>query len=94
MIEKKSKQPHETLDYDFNALRPLGNDDTITGVTASYSGPDRLLFIERALVMDEVTPKVWLSGGTDGATYKVTILATTAAGRVIEGEFLLYVKDR
>lgn len=92
MSTKKTKQPHELLDFDFNGSRPLGNDDTISNVTATYTGPDQALVIEN-ISWDDIRGKVWLSGGTSGKKYKVTALIQTVAGRTLESEFMLYVKD-
>lgn len=37
--------------------------------------------------------KVWLSGGRDGIKYKVTVVATTTAGRVKEHDFKIRCKE-
>jgi hypothetical protein len=86
------KQPREVLDYDLNAARSLGEEDVIDNVAVSYEGPDQSLVVEH-ISWDDTTAKVWLSGGTDGAKYKVTGLINSAGGREIEGEFILPVKD-
>jgi hypothetical protein len=88
----KAKQPHELLDFDFNATRPLGADDVIESASATFTGMNQNLVIENVSFTD-TTAKVWLSGGTDGAIYKITVLIKTFAGRTIEGEFILNVKD-
>lgn len=92
MAEKKSKQPSETLDFDFVADKRLTDDDSIVNVTASYTGPDTSLVIER-ITWNATVAKVWLKGGTDGCTYKVTAHIVTANGREIESEFMLQVRD-
>jgi hypothetical protein len=92
-MERKTKQPREVLDFDFNGDRALGSIDTISNVTVSCEGPDQSLVVEN-VSWDDTVGKVWLSGGTDGATYKVTGLVFTAAGREIEDEFLLTVKAK
>lgn len=90
--ERKTKQPSEVDDFDIICTRRLGDGDTIAGVTATYTGPDNTLIIDRCSWTD-VVAKVWLAGGTNGKTYKVTALITTALGRVLEGDFNVLVKD-
>jgi len=36
---------------------------------------------------------VWLSGGTDGQRYKVTVTVDTMGGRRDQSEFIVRVKD-
>jgi hypothetical protein len=91
-MERKTKQPREVDDFDIICTRRLGAGDVITGVTATYAGPDLALAIERCEWTDTVA-KVWLSGGTDKKNYKITLLITTAKGRTIESDFILIVKD-
>lgn len=93
MSEKKTKQPREVEDFDVICDRQLADDDSITSATASYTGPDGALSIERVTWTDTVA-KVWCAGGTDMVTYKVTIIIQTVNGRTIEADFYLYVKDR
>lgn len=91
-MERKTKQPREEEDFDIICTRRLGAGDSITGVTATYTGPDLALVIERVEWSDTVA-KVWVSGGTDKKNYKITALITTALGRTLEGDFILIVKD-
>lgn len=88
----KRKQPREIEDFDIICAKRMSDDDTITSVTASYSGPDQSLVIERCTWTDTVA-KIWTSGGTDMVTYKITALIHTANGRLIEVDFHLEVRD-
>lgn len=36
---------------------------------------------------------LWVSGGTNGATYKITVTASTLSGRVLQDEVTLKIKD-
>jgi hypothetical protein len=92
MAEKKFKQPSEVLDFDIIADKRLTDDDSIVSAGATFSGPDSNLVIMRVTWSGTVA-KVWLSGGTDGCTYKVTVEILTANGRQIESEFYVQVKD-
>jgi hypothetical protein len=91
-MERKTKQPREIQDFDIICTRRLTAGDIITGVTATYSGPDLALVIERCEWSD-TTAKVWVSGGSDKKSYKITLLITTAQGRTLEVDFMLTVKD-
>ena len=92
-IEKKTKQPHEVLDFDFEAMRRMDDDDVITDASASVTGDDAALLLE-AVTWTDTRVKVWLAAGNDLKNYKITVLITTFGGRVFEGEFVLFVKER
>jgi len=90
-LETRFKQSADVLDFPVRFEKFLTEDDTITTIEAS-------LDIEGELVIDAVqnaspTVIVWLSGGLDGRSYKVTIKVGTSAGRVKETEFRLRIKD-
>ena len=100
------KQPSEVMDYDIDfseylpegdELASAGNPPTPTGCDAFVSSATETsstLVIDNVYVIDSgKTLKVWVSGGTNGVTYKVTLRATTAGGRVKEVEFKVKVKD-
>jgi hypothetical protein len=95
------KQPAETLDYDIDYSKFLTDGDTLlaTGnppvpnpldVTVSPAG----LSVGPTFVINSGTYiKQWVSGGTAGVRYKITVTATSNAGRVIQHEFVVRVKD-
>lgn len=94
------KQPAEVLDYDidFSEFLPEGDALSFAGdppvptpldVVVSPSG----LTLGPTFVVGGKIIKQWLSGGTDGTTYKVTVTATSNAGRVKQIEFSVRVKD-
>jgi len=84
------KQPAETLDYDLDYAEWLVPGDRVVGANV-LSEPVGLeldsTFIDSPIV------KLWLSGGTHGTTYKLTITTTTDGGRIKQDEFKLKVKD-
>lgn len=86
------KQPHEVLDYDFDYSEWLPTADTIisTAVTADAGITLGSTIIEPS---EKKVVKQWVSGGSDGVTYKVQITATTAGGRVKEIEFKIRVRE-
>jgi hypothetical protein len=94
------KQPAETLDYDIDFGEYLNDGDTLASsgsppvpmplsVAVTPSG----LTLGPTFVVGSNKIKQWISGGTDGAKYKVTLTATTSAGRVKQVEFVVRVKD-
>lgn len=91
MLETKYKQSADQLDYDvdFSAWLPEG--DTITTAVASVIIEDELII--QSVQVSDLVVKVWLSGGINGSTYKVTVAASTEGGRIKETEFNLRVKD-
>lgn len=92
-MEIKTKQPGEVDDFDVDFTRRLGSDDTVLSMQAFVVDGDEFLFIEKTSVIEGVRGKVWLSGGTNKTTYKITGYGVTQNGRVIEFDFLMYVRD-
>lgn len=91
MLGIKPKQPSEVLDYDVDFSRWLPDTDTILGVVTELS-VDGELVIDSVQIASPVV-KVWVSGGVDRKTYKVTIKVATEEGRVKEEEFKVRVRD-
>lgn len=101
ILGKFKKQPAEVLDYDVDFTEYLADGDTLLSsgnppipspynITVDGTG----LVVESAFVINNgKTIKVWLTGGTNGVKYKITITATTNAGRVKQVEFVIQVKD-
>lgn len=90
VLGKFEKQPADVLDYDFDYSDWLDDrSDTI----ATYN-----VVAETGLTVGLVTAisgvvKVFLSGGTDGQTYKVTCTVTTTGGRTKQAEISVKVKE-
>ena len=99
ILGKYIKQPAETLDYDIDFSDFLTDGDTLS-VSGNPPAPNPLnvtvspvgLTLGPTFAIGS-TIKQWLSGGTDGIKYKVTITASTNAGRVKQVEFVVNVKD-
>lgn len=91
------KQPWEEKDYDIEFspwLNPM--EDTLDEIEVSITCEDDPNDTFLQLVKKEMTItrcKLWLKGGTDGYTYKVTIQAYTVGGRKDESELILVIKD-
>lgn len=85
------KQPADQLDYDLDFSQWLTDDDTLVGVTATSNVPEEII-IESVSIEGQAI-KVWVSGGENGQTYKVTVTVTTTLGRIKELDFKIRVKD-
>lgn len=95
------KQPAEALDYDVDFTEFLSDGDTLVSVGNPpvpspldvVVSPSGLTLGPTVVTNNGKTIKQWLSGGTNGARYKITLTATSNAGRVKQVEFVVRVKD-
>ena len=85
------KQPSEVLDYDLDYREWLTSGDNVQSATVAVTPTG--LTVDSTFINDPRV-KIWLSAGTAGSTYKVTVTMTTADGRVREDEFKLKVKEQ
>lgn len=85
-----TKQPVEVKDYDLDYSEWLVAADTVEAaeVTVEPAG----LTVASVFTQDKKI-KVYLSAGTNGTVYKLTVTMTTADGRVKQDEFKVKVKD-
>jgi len=93
ILGKFEKQPADTQDFDVDYR------DWLAGMTDTAPGPDGVVVeadvgitIIASTLVDGIV-KVWLSGGEDGATYKITTTVTTTDGRTKQAEFRVKVKE-
>jgi hypothetical protein len=97
ILDKKEKQPIEVKDYPIDYSDWLGEvADTIVNAEAAIvctSNAEDVALVASNLVISTMGVSVWLSGGTAGEKYKVSVNVTTAAGRVDQSEFIVKVKD-
>lgn len=97
ILKKYTKQPNEVKDYDIDYLpwlTPIG--DTLDDVTATVENVDDPLdttFVVDSTAITESTLKIWVSGGTAGNAYKVTLVVNSTGGRIDESELIFIVKD-
>jgi hypothetical protein len=89
MLGTFTQQPADRLDYDIDYRDWLtGTDELVAAeVVCVPEGPTVLRVVNPTFV------KVWVSGATDKTTYKFTVTATTADGRIRQDEFKLKTKD-
>jgi hypothetical protein len=85
-----TKQPIEKFSYTVNYVDALTIGDNIQTATAvvDISG----LTITNVGVYD-TRVKFWVEDGTSGSTYKVTVTAYTADGRVFQDEIIFKIKE-
>lgn len=100
IIGKFQKQPAETLDYDIDFTEFFADGDTIvTAGDPPIPSPLNVvvdvpgLTLGPTFVINGTIVKQWLSGGTNGAKYKITVTVTSNAGRIKQVEFVVKVKD-
>jgi hypothetical protein len=88
------KQPAEVLDFDvdFSSFLSAAGGDTLLSAVSVVDAATITIASTAVNVVTGVV-KVWLSGGTDGTSYKVTVTATTTGGRVKQHEFRVRVRD-
>lgn len=92
LIGRQVKQSGETLDYDvsFEDWFENRSDAPASHTVVAEDG----ITVEDSSLTGEIV-RVVLSGGTDGETYKITVLLTTNAAtpRVKEADFTVRIKD-
>ncbi len=85
-----TKQPVEVKDYDIDYSEWLTAGDNVQSATVAVA-PTGLTVT--SVFVNDPRVKIWLSGGTDGTQYKLTVTMTTADGRIKQDEFKVRVKD-
>lgn len=94
------KQPDEVKDYDINYkpwLNSTDDEDTLREVTVKsiecLDDPEDTS-LECDLVLHTIyESKFWMSGGTSGYVYKLSVYARTEKGRIDESELIFAIED-
>lgn len=84
------KDPSATLDYTIDWTAWLAG-DTITG-TPVWTVPAGLTKADESHTT--TTSTVWISGGTIGSTYTLSVRVTTTGGRTDDRSIALVIADR
>jgi hypothetical protein len=97
ILAKYEKQPAEVKDYDIDYsdwLIPA--EDTIDSITTAVTSETEVVpTLEVDYTQNTITvAKLWISGGTVGTQYKITVLMTSEGGRIDESELIFRIKDR
>ncbi len=87
MITVHRKAPAEVIDYDAEWV--LDADEDILTSTWAVTGTG--LTIDSS-TFAAASVKIWLSGGTLGASYTVTNTITTSLGRTMQDSFLMVIR--
>ena len=90
ILGKFTKQPADVLDYDFDYSDWL--DDRVDTIATQTVTADTGVTVGTVSNASGVV-KAFVSGGTDGVTYKVTCTMTSAGGRVKQAEIEIKVKE-
>ena len=90
-IDRFYKQPSELLDYDIVMSDFLPASDNILSVAKTATAG--ITLGTTAINTTTKTVKQWISGGTTGNSYKVTVTITTNEGRIKEVDFYINVKE-
>ncbi len=85
-----TKQPAERFSYSINYVDALTVGDNVE--SASVVVVPAGLIIDNLGIYDPRV-KIWVSGGTAGVNYKVTIDTHTADGRVFQDELTFKIKE-
>ena len=100
ILETYEQQPAERLDYDvYYRNSPDGKedlldagdylDDTKTTIEVTPAG----LTVTQITLRASDRVKLWVSGGTSGTKYKVTLTVTTDLGRIKQDEVLFKIRE-
>jgi hypothetical protein len=100
ILGKFTKQPAEREAYAIEYEDDLADGDTIIDdplptvvITVLGSRVDSAPLTLDAVDVTGTRVTWWLSSGTDGLSYKVTVTASTASGRILQDEVILKIKD-
>lgn len=98
MLGSVTKQPSETELYSIDYSNDLDSVNTFvilgTAVVDLEGSVEGLPTIDTALVdSTNQQAKLFVSGGTAGSIYKITVRIQTDTGRILEDDFKLKIKD-
>ena len=88
----KTKQPGERRSYTINYDDAMTDDDTVLTAVLKTAPPVELTVNQITVISPRV--RFFVSGGTDGVSYKLTFVVTTNDGVVFEDEVTIKVKEQ
>lgn len=96
IIGKVFKQPVEVQDYDIDFTEWLASVVDVapgpaTNNNLSIVAPAGITLMSYTLIAGVV--KLWVSGGTDGVSYKIVVTLTSVGGRIKQVELQIKIKD-
>jgi high-affinity K+ transport system ATPase subunit B len=92
ILGKFTKQSVDVCDYDIETDDWLTDGDFVLTATSTVS-PSGLTLQSTTVIEAGKVVKVWVSGGTNGVSYKIDVTMTTDDGRVKQSEFFVKIKD-
>ena len=94
ILAKFEKQPADVQDFDIDFSEWLADrNDSAPGPAGFAVEVEPVGLTILAQTLTDGVVKVWTSGGTDGATYKITATVTTTWHRVKQAEIKVKVKE-
>lgn len=97
ILKTFQKQPSEVKDYDIDFspwLTPMNDTlDFIGSKVECLDDPSNTTLEIDSLSITTSKAKLWMSGGTSGLEYKVTLLVSTVGGRHDESELIFVLED-
>lgn len=93
IIGTYTKQPYDVtdIDVDFSDWLAVRTGDTLLSATVAVDGTG--MTVDPVVALSSTVAKFWVSAGTDGTTYKVTLKVVTTLGRHKEVEVKVKVKE-
>jgi len=91
VLGKYTKQPNEVESYSINYVDDLGANDGLFSAVATVEPAG--LVLEPALIVGTRVKVFASAGGPVKTKHKITVIATTDDGRVLEDEFFVTIKD-
>lgn len=85
-----NKDPDSVLDWQWDYTDWLSTGDTVSSIVVEVPAG----ITKDSDTNDTTSATVWLSGGTAGNTYGVTVRATTAQGRTVDRTVNFVVAER
>ena len=85
------KDPADVKDYSVDFSAQLGVGETVDSRTVVAATG---LTVDSSSIVTSNTVRVWLSGGTAGLNYRVTVTAVTSGGRTLEVDGIVRVRER
>lgn len=96
ILGKPKKQPAEERFLDINLSADLLPGDAVSGSTVSVAcisdAPDGTL-LATVTAVSVTSVRLFVTGGTNGKDYKVTVLTETAMGEKLEDEVIVRVRE-
>jgi hypothetical protein len=85
-----SKSPNDLLDYDFDFVRWMAENDRVTDAVANIKNISATV---EKVTFDTDTVRVWIKGGILGEQGQMTVLITTDQGRKKEIAVQLRIRE-